>query len=119
MKFSEMTQEVQIARAAPMKTDLGLTPGRRKANKMFKTAVNNLNEMGYSDAKKLDVDIDLVYSLGPNFPEYKLDGPDAESTVKDLMQYLLQRIERRKLLCSDLENRCKFAAEYYLLLKVN
>jgi len=33
MKFAEMTQEVQIARATPMKQDLGLTPGRRKANK--------------------------------------------------------------------------------------
>ncbi|XP_065361092.1 kinesin-like protein KIF23 [Calliphora vicina] len=105
MKFSEMTQEVQIARAAPIKTDLGLTPGRRKANKLFKIAVNNLNDLGYSEAKTLDVDVGLVYTLGPNFPEYKLDGPEADSTIKDLMQYLLQRIEKRKLLSSDLETR--------------
>lgn len=108
MKFAEMTQEVQVARAAPMKADLGLTPGRRKANKMFKMAVNNLNELGYSEAKNFDVDVGLVYTLGPNFPDYKLDGPEAESTINDLMQYLLQRIEKRRLLNSDLETRCKF-----------
>lgn len=34
MKFAEMTQEVQIAKPAPMKIDLGLTPGRRQANKV-------------------------------------------------------------------------------------
>ncbi|XP_075160839.1 kinesin family member pavarotti [Haematobia irritans] len=105
IKFAEMTQEVQIARATPMKTDVGLTPGRRKANKLFKMAVNNLNDLGYSDAQKLDVDVGLVYSLGPNFPEYKLDSPEAEDTIEMLMQYLMQRIEKRKVLCDDLDNR--------------
>ncbi|TMW41024.1 hypothetical protein DOY81_013896, partial [Sarcophaga bullata] len=105
MKFAEMTQEVQIARAVPMKTDLGLTPGRRKANKLFKIAVNNLNDIGYSEAKNLDVDVGLVYTLGPNFPEYKYDSPEAETTIKELMQYLIQRIEKRKVLSNDLESR--------------
>lgn len=102
-----MTQEVQIARATPMKVDVGLTPGRRKANKLFKIAVNNLNDMGYSEAQKLDVDVGLVYSLGPNFPEYKLDSAEAEGTIEMLMQYLVQRIEKRKLLCDDLDTRRK------------
>lgn len=102
-----MTQEVQIARATPMKADLGLTPGRRKANKLFKIAVNNLNDLGYTDAQKLDVDVGLVYTLGPNFPEYNLDSPEAEDTIEMLMQYLVQRIEKRKLLCEDLDARCK------------
>uniref|UniRef100_A0A1B0B7Y8 Kinesin-like protein n=1 Tax=Glossina palpalis gambiensis TaxID=67801 RepID=A0A1B0B7Y8_9MUSC len=106
MKFAEMTQEVQIARAIPIKADLGLTPGRRKANKMFKIAVNNLNELGHSEAKKLDVDIGLVYTLGSDFPQYKIDSPQAESAIQQLMQYLLQRIEKRKVLSSDLETRC-------------
>ncbi|XP_011296256.1 kinesin-like protein KIF23 [Musca domestica] len=105
IKFAEMTQEVQIARATPMKADLGLTPGRRKANKLFKIAVNNLNDLGYTDAQKLDVDVGLVYTLGPNFPEYNLDSPEAEDTIEMLMQYLVQRIEKRKLLCEDLDAR--------------
>uniref|UniRef100_A0A1I8Q1N0 Kinesin-like protein n=1 Tax=Stomoxys calcitrans TaxID=35570 RepID=A0A1I8Q1N0_STOCA len=105
IKFAEMTQEVQIARATPMKADLGLTPGRRKANKLFKMAVNNLNDLGYTDAQKLDVDVGLVYTLGPNFPDYQLDSPEAEDTIELLMQYLVQRIDKRKILCDDLDNR--------------
>ncbi|XP_039966326.1 kinesin-like protein KIF23 [Bactrocera neohumeralis] len=106
MKFAEMTQEVQIARATPMKPDLGLTPGRRKANKLFKIAVNNLNDLGHTEANKLDVDIGLVYSLGPGFPDYKIDSPEAQTAIQELMQYLMQRIEKRKILCADLETRC-------------
>ena len=107
MKFAEMTQEVQIARAIPMKSDLGLTPGRRKANKLFKIAVNNLNDLGIQEAKKLDVDVGLVYTLGPGFPDYNINSPEAESAIQELMQYLMQRIEKRKILCADLEMRCK------------
>ncbi|XP_055913286.1 kinesin-like protein KIF23 [Eupeodes corollae] len=106
MKFAEMTQEVQIARAIPMKPDYGLTPGRRKANKIFKIAVNNLNDLGHTDAKKLEIDLGLVYTLGPGFPDYKIDSPEGDSAVQELMQYLMHRIEKRKILCADLENRC-------------
>ena len=35
MKFAEMTQEVQVARPADKKLDLGLLPGRRHANKVI------------------------------------------------------------------------------------
>ncbi|XP_017019482.1 kinesin-like protein KIF23 [Drosophila kikkawai] len=106
MKFAEMTQEVQIARATPMKTDLGLTPGRRKANKLFKIAVNNLNELGIPEAKDLEVDVGLVYSLGADFPSYQMDSPEAEVKIQELMHYLEQRIEKRKKLRSNLDIKC-------------
>lgn len=106
MKFAEMSQEVQIARAIPMKPEVGLPVGRRKANKIFKIAVNNLNDLGHADAKKLDIDVGLVYTLGPRFPDFKIGSDDAEATITELMQYLLQRIEKRKILSADLENRC-------------
>ncbi|KAH8368864.1 hypothetical protein KR200_010699 [Drosophila serrata] len=106
MKFAEMTQEVQIARATPMKTDLGLTPGRRKANKLFKIAVNNLNELGIPEAKDLEMDVGLVYSLGPDFPAYQMDSPEAEVKIQELMHYLEQRIEKRKKLRSNLDIKC-------------
>ncbi|XP_030380166.1 kinesin-like protein KIF23 [Scaptodrosophila lebanonensis] len=106
MKFAEMTQEVQIARATPMKTDLGLTPGRRKANKMFKIALNNLNELGVPEAKEIDVDVGLVYSLGPDFPSYQMDSPEAAMKIQELMQYLEQRIEKRKKLRSNMDIKC-------------
>ncbi|EDV40552.1 uncharacterized protein Dana_GF10567 [Drosophila ananassae] len=106
MKFAEMTQEVQIARATPIKPDLGLTPGRRKANKLFKIAVNNLNELGIPEAKDLEVDVGLVYSLGPDFPSYQMDSPEADFKIKELMHYLEQRIEKRKKLRSNLDLKC-------------
>lgn len=35
MKFAEVTQEVQVARSTATKLDLGYTPGRRQANKVY------------------------------------------------------------------------------------
>jgi kinesin family member 23 len=111
MKFAEMTQEVQIPRPTPMRSntqaEIGLTPGRRKANQIYKIAVHNLEEGGYYDANKLDVDLGLVYSLGPNFPEYRMDSPETDSLIKELMLYLEQRIQKRRQLLDDLNARRK------------
>lgn len=96
-----MTQEVQVQRATPMRMDVGLTPGRRKANQLFKMAVNNLDAMGRAEARKLDVDVGLVYSLGPKFPEYRLNSPEAEHTIANLMKHLEQRIQKRHILLND------------------
>ncbi|TDG45463.1 hypothetical protein AWZ03_008086 [Drosophila navojoa] len=106
MKFAEMTQEVQIARATPMKPDLGLTPGRRKANKLFKIAVNNLNELGIPEAKQLEVDVGLVYSLGADFPHYQMDSPEAACKIQELMEYLEQRIDKRRKLRANMDVKC-------------
>ncbi|KAM8710769.1 hypothetical protein ACLKA7_017405 [Drosophila subpalustris] len=106
MKFAEMTQEVQIARATPIKPDLGLTPGRRKANKLFKIAVNNLHELGIPEAKQLELDVGLVYSLGPDFPNYQMDSPETESKIQELMEYLEQRIDRRRKLRANMDIKC-------------
>lgn len=107
MKFAEMTQEVQVARPTPMKTENAFTPGRRKANQIFKMAVNNLEEMGRIDAKKLDVDIGLVYSLGPKFPDYRLLSPETDQLIVQLMQHLDQRIQKRSTLLEDYSARRK------------
>lgn len=116
MKFAEMTQEVQIARPTPIKplpTDAGLTPGRRKANQLFRIAVNNLGDLGHADARKLNVDLGLVYSLGPNFPDYRLDSPEADQIIVQLMHHLEQRIQKRKLLIDDFDARRKFLHNIY------
>jgi hypothetical protein len=34
MKFAEITQEVQVSQPSDIKLDFGLTPGRRKANRV-------------------------------------------------------------------------------------
>lgn len=105
MKFAEMTQDVQIARPTPMKQDVGLTPGRRKANQLFRIAVNNLEEMGVTEAKRLPVDISMVYSLGPSFPDHRLNSPESDQIIGQLMQHLEQRIAKRKGLLDDFDAR--------------
>ena len=116
MKFAELTQDVQITRPTPIKTDIGLTPGRRKANQLFKIAVNNLEGLGHADAKKLDYDLGLVYSLGPNFPNFKLDSPEAEHVIQELMQHLEHRINKRKILLHDFNARRKCLLSCYLIM---
>lgn len=103
-----MTQEVQIARPTPIKLDNVYTPGRRKANQLFKMAIHNLEENGKVEAKKLDVDIGLVYSLGPNFPDYSLNSPESDELIAQLMQHLKQRIQKRSTLLEDYGIRRKF-----------
>jgi kinesin family member 23 len=49
----------------------------------------------------------LVYSLGPNFPEYRMDSPETDSLIKELMLYLEQRIQKRRQLLDDLNARRK------------
>lgn len=36
MKFAELTQEVQVARAQQVNFDVGLTPGRRAINQQYR-----------------------------------------------------------------------------------
>lgn len=107
MKFAEITQEVQVARPTPIKLENGFTPGRRKANQIFKMAVHNLEEKGRSDARKLDIDIGLVYSLGPKFPDYRLNSPETDELIVQLMQHLDQRILKRATLLDDYSARRK------------
>lgn len=102
-----MTQEVQVARPTPMKLDYGMTPGRRKANQIFKMAVNNMVENGQVEAKKLDVDLGLVYSLGPQFPDFNVNPDEAAELIAQLIQHLDQRIKKRYTLVDDYKNRRK------------
>lgn len=122
MKFAEMTQEVQIARPTPMKSalDIGLTPGRRKANQIFKAAVNNLEENGKPEARHFQVDLGLVYSLGPSFPNYRLDSVENERVIQDLVKFLENRIEKRKILLDDFNARQdKFRSQLMHMEKEN
>ncbi|EAT46060.1 AAEL002714-PA [Aedes aegypti] len=104
MKFAEMTQDVQITRPTPVKVDVGLTPGRRKANQLFKLAMNDI-EKRHNEGVKVDVDLGLVYSLGPNFPELKMNGPEAQEILRELVKLLEMRIAKRRSLCDDYDAR--------------
>ncbi|XP_034950215.1 kinesin-like protein KIF23 [Chelonus insularis] len=105
MKFAEMSQEVQIARPTANKLDIGFTPGRRQANKIFKEARSRLEKEGRTEAADLEIDLGLVYSLGGPFPEFDMTNPHDDKIITTLMQFLEQRINNRNLLRSDLEKK--------------
>ncbi|XP_015434193.1 PREDICTED: kinesin-like protein KIF23 isoform X2 [Dufourea novaeangliae] len=105
MKFAEMTQEVQIARPTVTKLDLGYTPGRRQANKIFKEARSRLEKEGRPEAADLEIDIGLVYSLGGPFPELEVISPCNDQIITNLMHFLEQRINKRNMLRVDLQKK--------------
>nr|XP_034191468.1 kinesin-like protein KIF23 [Osmia lignaria] len=105
MKFAEMTQEVQVARPTITKIDLGFTPGRRQANKIFKEARSKLEREGRPEAADLEVDVGLVYSLGGPFPELEISSPRNEEIITNLMHFLEQRINKRNALRSNLQQK--------------
>ena len=104
MQFSEMTQEVLIERAIVKKPDLGLTPGRKRANQVYKEAVRRLEEQG-EDVRDLVIDLTPVYSLGPEWPPLEVDQFHNEEIIEKLKKYLEKRIKTRRTLLSDLESR--------------
>ena len=104
MQFAEVTQEVQIERAVGVKFDLGLTPGRRRANQAYKEAYKRLESRG-EEVEHLVMDLAPAYSLGSSWPGLELTQYDDEEVIVKLQSYLEKRIETRKTLLDDQENR--------------
>lgn len=93
MKFAEVTQEVQVARPTEIKFDVGLTPGRRRANQMYKKAIE---EGGHIE------DLAPIISLGPPFPCLQINDPQEQSTLENLIAYLEDKEKRRHTLREEL-----------------
>merc|ERR1719341_382414 len=96
MKFAELTQEV--------KWDNGLTPGRRRANQVYKEAVRRMEEEG-QDTAALVMDLAPVYSLGPAWPPLEMTAADEEDIIERLKAYLEKRLATRRALLEDHENK--------------
>lgn len=97
MRFAEMAAEVQITKPLihDIASSIGLTPGRRKANQLFMTARDNIRTPG---ARELEIDLGLVYSLGPDFPSLELNSSKAAHILKELQAHLEMRLKRREAL---------------------
>ena len=104
MKFAELTQEVVIERAREVHFDTGLTPGRRKANQVYKEAVRRMAEEG-QDTAALVMDLAPVYSLGPAWPGLEVTQCDQEEVIEKLKLYLEKRLATRRALLGDHEIR--------------
>ena len=108
MKFAEITQEVQIARSTASKPtlDVGFTPGRRKANQLFRKALHIMEDNGNSDARNIDIDLGLIYKL-PSFPDFQLRNENVNEVLKELIMCLEDRLRVRSRLLEDYETRRK------------
>lgn len=106
MKFAEITQDVQIARQTPMKPTLdnGLTPGRRKANQLFRQAMQNMEENGRTEFRDMEVDLGLIYKL-PSFADFLLRADNGPEVTRELIMCLEDRIRCRQRLLEDFEAR--------------
>lgn len=105
LKFAEISQEIQITNSTTSKLDLGYTPGRRQANKLFKEARNKLESAGNPAAADLEVDLGLVYSLGGPFPEIDMTSPHNDELITTLIRFLELRIQKRNILQEDLKQK--------------
>lgn len=102
MRFSEMTQEVKIARSEGVKFDLGLTPGRGKANKMYQGSLRDdvtSSEVGSQE------DLVMPLQLFASWPLLELAGCNDATTLINLMAYLEDRMRLRKTLFSDWKHK--------------
>ena len=99
MKFSELTQEVQIERPQALKPNLGLTPGRRRGNQIYKEAMRRIESEGNLDHQVED--LAPLYSLGPDWPTLELQQFDEEEVIERLKSFLEQRIATRSRLMKD------------------
>ncbi|KOB71648.1 Kinesin-like protein KIF23 [Operophtera brumata] len=97
MRFAEMAAEVEVSKpqVIDVAANMGLMSGRRKANKLFYAARDNIAR---PEAKDLELDLGLVYSLGPDFPSLELNSSQANHITKELMAHLEMRISRRETL---------------------
>ncbi|XP_077298174.1 kinesin family member pavarotti [Arctopsyche grandis] len=121
MRFAEVAMEVEVSRPrALIDIGAGMTPGRRKANLLFKQAREKILSDGRSEANNLEVDLALVYSLGGDFPSLELGTTQAEETIKKLVTHLELRLQRRKALLRDKAVRDdKFRSRLDELMKGN
>lgn len=67
MKFAEMTQEIQVARPAQVRFDIGLTPGRRRIAKQYEKAMEQA-----AIGEEVDIPRIMLYDLGDNFPQLEV-----------------------------------------------
>lgn len=104
MKFAEVTQDVVIARSQAIRFDTGLTPGRRRANQMYKEALAHVEENGGDNSEKVIIAKPL-HTMGPPFPLFELNSPEDDTTLINLIHFLQERQRRRQTLIDDLSRR--------------
>jgi len=99
MKFAELTQEVEIERPQTVRFDLGMTPGRRRGNQIFREAMKRVESEGVQI--ETDDEKPLLYILSNEWPSLELTQCDQDDILPRLVSFLKKRIETRRTLCDD------------------
>ncbi|XP_022106486.1 kinesin-like protein KIF23 isoform X2 [Acanthaster planci] len=100
MRFAEVTQEVQVARPTAIKFDIGLTPGRRRANQIYKKMLED-----GADLENLPIQTPVIINLGPAFPCLEVNDPNEDSILQNLITFLAEREKRRHTLQEELTRK--------------
>ncbi|XP_028399319.1 kinesin-like protein KIF23 [Dendronephthya gigantea] len=103
MRFAEITQEVVVARPTGINSNTGLAPGRRKANQMFKQALQNIKVDG-SDGIDNPLLLKPITTFPP-FPLMEMTNSEDCITLVNLLKYLQEREQRRATLEKDLQRK--------------
>lgn len=109
MKFAEMTQEVLITKSEQSnKFDLGLTPGRRRMH------LEELEQQQQEALLKPALPAPLPsveYLVGPPFPILELVNPTDDTTIRNIIQCLNERIRRKQEMALDYDRSCTMFRE--------
>ncbi|XP_033624809.1 kinesin-like protein KIF23 isoform X1 [Asterias rubens] len=99
MRFAEVTQEVTVARPTAIKFDIGLTPGRRRANQMYKKMIED------GDVENLPMHTPVIINLGPAFPCLEVSDPNEDTIMQNLISFLAEREKKRHTLQEELTRK--------------
>uniref|UniRef100_A0A6A7G2M4 Kinesin-like protein n=1 Tax=Hirondellea gigas TaxID=1518452 RepID=A0A6A7G2M4_9CRUS len=105
MKFAELASEVQVQRSVVRGDGLGLPPGRRRANLLFREVKRNMMMEGVDKAKELEVDIRPIYTLSPAWPELTMTDEGWEETLVKLKAFLTKRLHNRESLLAQVQDK--------------
>ncbi|BFZ09796.1 hypothetical protein BsWGS_12835 [Bradybaena similaris] len=89
MKFAELTQEVLIAKSEEVKSkfDIGMTPGRRR---MHQEQLDKLEQLSNPSLPSVE------FTVGPPFPLLELLSPTDDTTIRNIILCLTERMKRKR-----------------------
>ncbi|GFS00547.1 kinesin-like protein [Elysia marginata] len=104
MKFAEMTQEVLITKSEQgNKFDLGLTPGRRRMHQ--EQLERQQQEVLLKPALPAPLP-PVDFLVGPPFPILELINPTDDTTIRNIIQCLNERMRRKQEMTLEYERSC-------------
>lgn len=98
MRFAEVAREVKVARSEGAQFDLGLTPGRGKANRPYKEVIDELEQV--KDQSAAAQKLRPLQRFEP-FPSLEMTSSEDSQILLNLMNCLQRRILLRNTLLGE------------------